>query len=666
MKDRRMKDAITLKEQREALGYNSSGVSAADMRTRLTNLKLLIDRRFEIFAEADDDQVCQVCVEFQEKIQDILDTLNPVESTGTPRKLSLASRSSSPAVSAVRRHDTVVLQGSLSEGENSSGKSVVADGLFTAARSVDKVAVKVKMFEAEHAVRAEHEYNMMARLHHADGNRFVRPYAFLEGAQGQIIPQGPEDAVYCATAVCIVMEKGTINMLDFFEKYKDIDRTEKLATIATMLDILTSAAQAKIVLNDFKPANIVYVSDGCYQRWKAIDFENSRGEGEEMPAETTAAYCSPEVAIEILARSRGEVPKPLTASQKMDIMALGWSVYEIANNMISFWKNQDPPLLENGDILTALACLKDEDVEKDIERTFVGQQYGPFRTWLLHALKANHKERATALELRHGHSLFGSKDRTIDEKSILSQLNKGVERILEDNKKNTTIILERIDELSDQLESSLSVLGASLDCVAAQVALGSERQKEDIASLFNAVNQQKELLSQGVTLDEKALQAAVVSAMSNMEESLTARISSSVGDMIASVGPSANEKLDVLLEMVSGLQAQSDRLAEEFKLFKTLSESQCKMLAILEKTGNRMPLTFVILPGIDDSEKLPNTASMMGKMVNCAKRKSKSLTKLVWDNSRIVFICPVTHQQVCVGDILRDKHCHDVTVHNWW
>ena len=152
---------------------------------------------------------------------------------------------------------------------------------------------------------------------------------------------------------------------------------------------------------------IVYVGDGCYSRWKAIDFESSRGEGEEVSCEATAAYCSPEVAKEMLARANGASHKPLLASHKMDIMALGWAVYEIANDMKSYWENQSPPITEHGDILNALACLRDEDVKRDIERTFAGTQFEALRTWLVHALRVHPKDRASALELRKGTGQVG-------------------------------------------------------------------------------------------------------------------------------------------------------------------------------------------------------------------------------------------------------------------
>lgn len=60
IKDGRKADVITLMKQRTALGYTHPGISAADMRARLISLKLLLDGRFVVLAEADDCLSCEV------------------------------------------------------------------------------------------------------------------------------------------------------------------------------------------------------------------------------------------------------------------------------------------------------------------------------------------------------------------------------------------------------------------------------------------------------------------------------------------------------------------------------------------------------------------------------------------------------------------------------
>jgi serine/threonine protein kinase len=172
-----------------------------------------------------------------------------------------------------------------------------------------------------------------------------------------------------------------------------------------------------VVLNDIKLANVVRVSDGKYNfTLKAIDFDNSCIEEESVGDETIASYCSPKLARVVLARCRcqGEEVSTtsLPATHKMDFMALGWTVYEIANNMVSYWSNEVNPVTDDIDILSALSTLKDDDVQLNINQTFPGDQNASLRTWLCHALRVNPRERATAEELLHSHYLFGSKDRT--------------------------------------------------------------------------------------------------------------------------------------------------------------------------------------------------------------------------------------------------------------
>ena len=249
---------------------------------------------------------------------------------------SAVLESYSTAVRPASAISFVALQMKLSEGQNSSGNSIVMDGYFTAAHAVGHVLLKVKLFKNMYAAKAKYEYAMMNKLYHAAPDSFVRAYTFLEGCHGQIQPHVKEDKARCADSVCIVMERGTADVEHYFSVKKNINFSQKLAFVDEMLSILISSSNCGVVLYDFKPANVVLFSDNFHHNLKAIDFGNCRQEGEVIPSETTAAYSSPEVARDVLARGRGENPPPLLASRKMDIMALGWTVYEILNNMKSY------------------------------------------------------------------------------------------------------------------------------------------------------------------------------------------------------------------------------------------------------------------------------------------------------------------------------------------
>jgi hypothetical protein len=131
----------------------------------------------------------------------------------------------------------------------------------------------------------------------------VRPFAFLDGAQGCVIPRKEEGDPYCSRSVRIVMEKGAVDMKAYFSNRLDMTIMEKLAVVGHLLDILRSARMCGVVLNNFKLANIIRVSDARNDfTLKATDCDNSCAEGESIFNERTAAYCPTEVAKVALAR----------------------------------------------------------------------------------------------------------------------------------------------------------------------------------------------------------------------------------------------------------------------------------------------------------------------------------------------------------------------------
>ena len=527
-------------------------------------------------------------------------------------------------------HARVQLHQSILDGFKSSGKSIILDGTYVKDSLSDHMPVKIKLFPTEHANRGEHEYKIMKKLHASSPDQFVEPYAFLRGPH--IVPYGPNDLVFCTSSVCIVMEDGGDLDMRKFLIDQIMEDTKKMSLIGDLLNILVAAKKAKVVLNDFKPANIIRVYDIKKRviRLKAIDFDNSRYEGDQMTLEVSPSYCSPEVARAFL-QSRKDKGKTssLLASHKMDVMALGWIAYEICNDMTSYWAVQG--ITSDEEILNALTHLTDKDVEKNIEFTFPGDRYLSVRRWLIKALRVNPIERESADSLLNHHSLFSSKERTLDVDGFISKLN--------EIQKDTKSIISSVADLSQQV-------GDSLQRVAAQIALGSKQHTEDMAGLVQVLHQQKELIKKGATVDEDSIRAIVASAMINMEESLRKQISSSFREGLAeSSGSSQADNVNLLIDMVTSLMGQSEKLSQEFELFKSMSENQTHLLTILEKKFNCMPLTFIVLPRFQPA-KLAASASKTNKAINFIKRKTMSAFELLWTESTIIFVCPVTLKQV--------------------
>jgi hypothetical protein len=66
------------------------------------------------------------------------------------------------------------------------------------------------------------------------------------------------------------------------------------------------------------------------------------------------------------------------------------------------------------------------------------------RRWLKHALNVHHSSRATCDELLHAHSLFGSKDRTLDQNSLINQIghkfDSGINKVIDNNDSNMNTV----------------------------------------------------------------------------------------------------------------------------------------------------------------------------------------------------------------------------------
>ena len=184
-----------------------------------------------------------------------------------------------------------------------------------------------------------------------------------------------------------------------------------------------------------------------------------------------------------------------------------------------------------------------------------------------------------------------------------------------------------------------------VNSVAAQVALDPSKHTKRMTRLIDAISKHK-LVMHGRALDESLLRAAITEELLNMEESLGVKVQSSVNAVISSMGPTLSEKMDDLIDMIGDMLTQSKKLEAEFALFRSISEDQSRMLNMIEARSNRMPRTFIIIPGADVAKMLPSSSSTMDKMKNSWRTLTCS-TRPALDERRIVFICPVTLERVC-------------------
>jgi hypothetical protein len=245
------------------------------------------------------------------------------------------------------------------------------------------------------------------------------------------------------------------------------------------------------VLNDFNPSNVIQICDSVnFSQVKAIGSKSCTAVGEKLSSVTTAAYSSPEVAKALLTRG-SENELRLVASSQMDVMALGWTVYEIANGMQSYWKNQTQPISSDEDILAALATLTDEAVQENIENTFKDSEFASIRLWLIDALKVDPADRPSAKKMRERHGPFGQRVGEQDDDLRMLKVPKSV---LEAHSKLT----EEIVVMSEHMNAGFNDLVTALKYVGEQVAQGSKEQADENNNklaeyfrLFNDINEKQ-------------------------------------------------------------------------------------------------------------------------------------------------------------------------------
>ena len=566
--------------------------------------------------------------------------------------------------------DMVLVLASLSEGVNSSGKSIVQNGVYCPANTSEELNAKVKMFSAEDIARAKNEYEMMVKLYKHDPSNFVQPHALLRGDSGQITTNTDVDHAQCLSSVCIAMEMGVVSMDKFVMKQK-LSVIECFVISEKYLLIVLSACACGVVLMDFKPANIIKVlsSEGA-DTLKAIDFENSCLEGSNVSGETTAAYSCPELAKYALAIAKGGKPRPLMASQKMDIAALGFAVFELANTNVSFWKCFSEEDMTDLQILEALSILTDEQVSSIIDRTFPSEMHKPLRTWLAHALKINPNERATSNELLHNHSLFGNKERTLDNGGLMEQMlkaNIGIEQAIS-GIQDIQLTIEQVSAKIDVMAISQCDLGLLLRQTAADtidnhaelknslVALSSNLTSGAFSKLANVADSSSSLsVEQIKTIIQDAVKDAtpIVVSSTGLNEELKHFISSSFSEFasVSKVSGDSGETKEhlqsmarMLLDLKDDIKKVSSEIADvRADLSEVNSKLGCnnEMLRTLIIGNFNAPSLVVVFPA-----KPPNGKEKGGGFFK--KTKAKALNMFA-NESVVFFICPVTKKPAKSG-----------------
>ncbi len=370
----------------------------------------------------------------------------------------------------------IKLSTSLGAGKKSSGDTIILDASLV--YPTTEILVKAKIGSNFDVLRLENE--RMTILHSSNHQCFIKPYGGIySGASGEIVGQKGDDlSSYCA----IVMERGEYDLGVYLNKQHTLPGGELRLICESLTNVVEAAHALRLVLGDFKIQNIVCCSYQFQRDFKAIDFDNTRDEGEDITngTSTTPSIASPEMARLLLAREERREPPTTKASWTSDIFSLGLTLFFIANHKRSLWTVLG---VEDSDKIGILKCssnLTDKAVEDAVNQQFSGENRRALRTVLVDALRVNPVHRRTATELKH-HSFYGN-----DPTFSPSQLSDGMNKLTKDVKSGFQMVQLSFEEMKEKLgnlAASQSELGTLIRQAAADAAENQGETKKGLEAL---------------------------------------------------------------------------------------------------------------------------------------------------------------------------------------
>jgi len=510
----------------------------------------------------------------------------------------------------------------LDYGNQSCKNSIIMNGNF------DGTEVKVKLTKNEEALRRE--FYIMQKLYRKAKDSFIQPYEFFCGYKHEIICcDGSNDNLLSYSA--FIMEKGIMDLCEYSIKNSmESDFLLEFRRIGYHIsEILKVLHSNGIIWMDLKPANIVkYNENNGNNRHKAIDFGScieleKYTDSMHYSIEGTPRYISPEVAKVLLKSDKGNF-KPSTG---IDIFSFALWVFEVYNKQISLWECLGIDVTDDADILQCATQLTDTKIKEIIEAKLCSENSTAARHWLVDALKVHPEDRLSIEQLNEKHTLFTTKYATLnmDNLATKTDCNNTIQAV----HKSTKIIKNIIRNEFNKLKQTFSI-------AITRIAIENKKCIDGLSELNNELKLQK--LQRRLDVD----------IIQNLVKNLNAEISLTVSSSLSTILPTTTvdkeisadvlQKLDKLIRMITQVQDTVDDLNKNINNIKLLTSS-------LVKKNKRCPHSFVLLPKprIDDSIQASKAWNYItNKVINPMKT-------LFWEESVLIFICPISMKQVKCG-----------------
>jgi hypothetical protein len=300
---------------------------------------------------------------------------------------------------------------------------------------------------------------------------------------------------------------------------------------------------------------------------------------------------------------------------------------------------------------------------------------------LLDALQVSPLARWDAKALQTRHSLLAGTAGTIDMHQLRDDLHVHGEKITKaialEISTSTQVVVEqiRISEKRimyesavnfDQLHNTLisfreevlmgfSTLGESLLQVAAQAALGNAQLELQLSTLRRALEQQRQV----GTIDTRALEDIFTGFGEDISQKMNASVTQILSQS-ATMGTSQIANNNEMVKKVDLLLSMMTKMEGDINVIRSQNEKLMNLMKQVEARSNDFPRTFIIKPRYAPDESSsssaaakPTSSSMIGRLANkvsnLVSKVNVKVRSFLWDESFLLFICPVKMKEVPCG-----------------
>ena len=525
----------------------------------------------------------------------------------------------------------VKLQDALSDGTKSSGVSIIVKAHYHRMQGVHPEEVVVKLVKSSEAHILEKEFDRGSVLYSRFPSSFIQMYEILEGSTSAILPCD-DTTDDLSDYIGLVMEEGACDLMKYLKDNPDLKWTEITDISQSVCQIFIDTHACNLMILDGKFSNIVRIEKkGRRASYKAIDFDNMAEIGTDITASArcTPRYCSPEVAVILLAVLHCGKKAPVTlASPLTDAFSYGLMMWELCNEGKSLWDALDVDTKDEKSLLTFISKVTDTQIINAISATFPEktERHRTCRSVLLACLKVTPTKRSTNKAIFQDRSFFGNADRTSvgdggkTEEVLnevikgLSKLNETQEVLLVQARSNQDALLSKLEAgekatsdglkeiiargdtnskdvkkfISDTTEASLASIEEKLLVMGERVRKKFDSTLEDISVIIqDAKMETVEDIQSFVSSTSKTLSDKVSAILEDKNSKVSKEVSVEIVKQMSRINVVSNVEGDLqgqvagLTSLVTSIGKAVGSTSEEYKILKGRLEEMTETLSAI-------------------------------------------------------------------------------------